>query len=188
MTGSFVGGYFISSKIFETKISEIYESMHPEKKFKLVAKFIKYNPYEIEHCQNELNINKEIDCCYIMPIIDDIQDDTNKYFCALVMKLAVGGDLFALMRDSNGLDERSAAQAIHAGLMALQYLHEKGICHRDVKPDNFFIMDDNIMELDIVLGDLGHAAYITDQKFTDFNVGNNFYKAPEIFAKIPCMQ
>lgn len=186
MTGKFVGGYFLSSIIVETHNSVIYESSHAENCSKLAVKLLKKSSNE-KRCTNELILSKEIDYYYIMPVIDIIYDVSEKYHSAIIMNLAIGGDLYSFLSDVDHLDESIASQVIYAGLMALNYLHKNGICHRDVKPDNFFLMDDNESELDIVLGDLGHAAKITRFKFRDYDVGNIFFNAPEILKKEPCM-
>lgn len=188
MTGTYVGGYFLSQIIVKTHNSHVYESSHPEKCSKLAIKLLKNNiKNDNANNKNEVSINQSITSCYIMPVIDYVNDVSEQYFSALVMNLAVGGDLYSFVLDVGGLDEYIASQAIHAGLMALDYLHNNNICHRDVKPDNFFLMDENETELDIVLGDLGHSAYISNEKFTDYTIGNINFNAPEIHMKIPCL-
>ena len=65
---------------------------------------------------------------------------------------------------------------------ALKVLHEKGVMHRDIKPDNIFIksVDDN--NKTIKLGDFGCSIYIKDNIFDP--IGTIVYSAPEILKNM----
>ena len=123
-----------------------------------------------------------------MPIIEIINIVPEQFYKAIVMKKATGNDLFELIFNQGRLNEAVAVQVAYAGLMALDYLHTAGICHRDVKPENFFLMDDNTEQLDIVLADFGHAIRFQEGvPMTDYSIGTPVYKAPEIFMQEGCM-
>lgn len=57
----------------------------------------------------------------------------------LVMEYMVGGDLKSLLTMYGYLDEAAARFYVAEVTLALQYLHEHGIIHRDIKPDNMLI-------------------------------------------------
>lgn len=57
----------------------------------------------------------------------------------LVMEYMVGGDLKSLLTMYGFFDESSARFYVAEVTSALQYLHEHGIVHRDIKPDNMLI-------------------------------------------------
>ncbi|XP_073815256.1 serine/threonine-protein kinase greatwall isoform X2 [Musca autumnalis] len=57
----------------------------------------------------------------------------------LVMEYMVGGDLKSLLTMYGYLDEAAARFYVAEVACALQYLHEHGIIHRDIKPDNMLI-------------------------------------------------
>lgn len=66
-------------------------------------------------------------------------------------------------------------------LDGLKHLHDKNICHRDIKPDNVFVQleDDQVM---IRLGDLGFSREIdmtSGKGMTSIIIANNYYSAPE---------
>ena len=180
--------YTITAFIQETSSSVIYESSHPDNCCKLAIKFMKKGALTNEQYENELSINRDMDNDYIMPIIDIIEIVPDPFYKAIVMKKATGTDLFELIFNQGRLNEAVAVQVAYAGLMALDYLHTAGICHRDVKPENFFLMDDNTVQLDIVLADFGHAIRFQEGvPMTDIQIGTPVYKAPEIFKGEGCM-
>lgn len=57
----------------------------------------------------------------------------------LVMEYMVGGDLKSLLAMYGFFDEVSARFYCAEICMALEYLHEHGIVHRDIKPDNMLV-------------------------------------------------
>ena len=64
---------------------------------------------------------------------------------------------------------------------ALRILHQKGIMHRDIKPQNIFIKTDN-GEKTIKLGDFGCSTFIKDN--TSDPIGTFIYSSPEIIGEI----
>ena len=78
----------------------------------------------------------------------------NKKLC-IVTQFANGGDFERLMKKKKHFSEEEALYYFTMLLFALDYLHKKGIVHRDFKPSNIFIQnyDDNVNILKI--GDFG---------------------------------
>ena len=71
----------------------------------------------------------------IVDVYGSYEDDTHVY---VLTEVCQGGELFDLLceRGEKGMDEWEAAPLIAQLLEALAYLHGRGICHRDVKPEN----------------------------------------------------
>ncbi|XP_052836527.1 serine/threonine-protein kinase greatwall isoform X2 [Drosophila gunungcola] len=57
----------------------------------------------------------------------------------LVMEYMVGGDLKSLLAMFGYFDEPTSRFYVAEMVMALQYLHQHGIVHRDIKPDNMLL-------------------------------------------------
>lgn len=187
LVGTKIGGYELTSGICETANSIVYESSADCRK--LAIKFMKKNATSKDQYINEVLINKSITCDYIMPIEKVITHVPKEFHCGIVMRKAIGCDLLDMLLGNNGpLPESIAVQIAFAGLNALKYLHEKDIVHRDIKMENFFLMDENQTELDIVLADFGHACQIQPgEKMNTFYIGTLEYSAPEILNNIECL-
>lgn len=71
---------------------------------------------------------------------------------ALVMDVLEGGDSFSLV-DKGRLPESQAAAVLLQANSALQYLHDRGLVHGDVKPENLVFADKDQTRL--VLVDFG---------------------------------
>jgi eukaryotic-like serine/threonine-protein kinase len=71
----------------------------------------------------------------------------------LVMQLARGKTLRALLQQSGPFPYDQAVAVLRQMASALKYLHQRGIVHRDIKPENIFLEDDGRL----LLSDLGIA-------------------------------
>ncbi|KAG7936470.1 hypothetical protein KL934_001937 [Ogataea polymorpha] len=104
--------------------------------------------------------------------------------------LATGGDLFSYMAQGNDVlrpvSESQALLIVYQVLKALEYLHSRGIVHRDLKLDNILIKRAPVRYPYVVLADFGAARRLDAQRtkrsakrmFT--MVGTPEYAAPEI--------
>src|SRR4029079_8169227 len=107
--------------------------------------------------------------------IFDIGDADGYRF--LTMEYAKGGSLRDLIKKNQPMrplaDRLADATFAIAGLAAI---HEAGIVHRDVKPDNMLRMDDGRL----VLSDFGLATDLPDSTMVSVFVGTPHYMAPEV--------
>ena len=102
----------------------------------------------------------------------------------LVMEYCAGGSLTRLLTASEGLSDQSLSQLFREVGAALQHLHEKGIVHQDIKPDNILIAEDGRF----VLSDFGISSRLrstlraTAQQKVFLTMA---YAAPERFDRQP---
>jgi WD40 repeat protein len=65
----------------------------------------------------------------------------------LVMEYVPGRSLAAHLREKGQLPVREACDWARQAALGLQYAHERGMVHRDVKPDNLMVTDDGQVKI-----------------------------------------
>ncbi|XP_046731417.1 serine/threonine-protein kinase Nek4 isoform X7 [Silurus meridionalis] len=102
----------------------------------------------------------------------------------IVMGFCEGGDLYHRLKQQKNelLPERQVVEWFVQIAMALQYLHEKHILHRDLKTQNIFLTKTNIIKV----GDLGIARVLENQNdMASTLIGTPYYMSPELFSNKP---
>ncbi|XP_027747426.1 serine/threonine-protein kinase Nek4 isoform X2 [Empidonax traillii] len=102
----------------------------------------------------------------------------------IVMGFCEGGDLYHKLKEQKGklLPESQVVEWFVQIAMALQYLHEKHILHRDLKTQNIFLTRTNIIKV----GDLGIARVLENQyDMASTLIGTPYYMSPELFSNKP---
>ncbi|NXC12684.1 NEK4 kinase, partial [Corythaeola cristata] len=102
----------------------------------------------------------------------------------IVMGFCEGGDLYHKLKEQKGrlLPENQVVEWFVQIAMALQYLHEKHILHRDLKTQNVFLTRTNIIKV----GDLGIARVLENQyDMASTLIGTPYYMSPELFSHKP---
>ena len=117
-----------------------------------------------------------LDDPHIVPIYDVGEIDGRLY---VTMRLINGTDLQTLL-DTGPLEPARAVHIVEQIASALQCAHQAGLVHRDVKPSNILLADNDFA----YLIDFGIARGATDTALTSANttIGTWAYMAPERFS------
>ena len=103
----------------------------------------------------------------------------------MILDIALGGNVtqFTEKQQRGRLDEQTAADFMQQVVHGLQYLHNKQIIHRDIKPDNL-LLDKDCKRVRIVeFGYMVQSTNITGGQMTQ--CGSLYYLAPEIVLRAP---
>merc|ERR1711991_973261 len=90
----------------------------------------------------------------IVHLYDYVSGDDVSY---LVVELVEGGELLTYCCNKGPLDEDESRKFFRDILGAVDYLHRKGIVHRDLKLENCLLVEEDGQHLKII--DFGLASY-----------------------------
>ncbi|CAN8097044.1 unnamed protein product [Discula destructiva] len=128
---------------------------------------------QVEHTNDERKMLGEVKHPFLITLWGTFQDSRNLY---MVMDFVEGGELFSLLRKSGRFPNPVAKFYAAEVTLALEYLHEKNIIYRDLKPENLLL--DRHGHLKIT--DFGFAKRVPDKTWT--LCGTPDYLAPEVVS------
>ncbi|KAF8138465.1 RIM15, signal transduction response regulator [Boletus edulis] len=124
-------GAFGSVFLAKKKATGDYYAIKVLKKADMIAK------NQITNVKAErMILMKQAESPFVAKLYFTFQSKENLY---LVMEYLNGGDCAALIKSLGSLPEEWTRQYIAEVVLGLEYLHERGVVHRDLKPDNLLI-------------------------------------------------
>ncbi len=158
LVGQSLGQYQIVGFLGEGGIAHVYRARRSNEKSDVAIKVIKPGIINLEDFVKRFKREAMVGSClshpHILNVISYGQQGATVY---IVMPLLTGGNLADLaQRKKLRLEEISSV--IDQVASALDYMHARGIVHRDVKLDNILLDDDGRP----VLSDLGMVKALTE--------------------------
>jgi serine/threonine protein kinase len=126
---------------------------------------------QLEHMKNEVQLLTMLSNPFVVDLRAHFQDELRLY---LLMELVIGGELYALLRNSGKLSNDRAKFYAAEVVLAFEYLHGLMIAYRSLKPENILIDHRG----NIKLVDFGFAKVVEERTFT--HCGTPEYCAPEV--------
>ena len=106
--------------------------------------------------------------------------ENEKYFF-IIMENIIGGNLLNAINKMNKLSEELSRNIFIQLIETIKYIHNKGIVHRDIKPDNILLNLNN----NIKLCDFGVSKEIKKGQLITDSCGTPAFIAPEILLDEP---
>ncbi len=124
--------------------------------------------------QREASAASNLDHPNIVGIYDVGEDDGNYY---IVMEYVEGRTLKSLIKRRGALTLPEVIDIMTQLTSGIAHAHEKGIIHRDIKPQNVLILDDGLVKI----ADFGIAQALNSNELTQTNsvMGSVHYLPPE---------
>lgn len=119
------------------------------------------------------------------PAITRLVDIAEDAYAVHFVKERCGEELFDKIVTAGSFSEADAARTFESMLRALDHLHQLGIAHRDVKPENFLLggHEEDSLASRVRLCDFGIATYaLPGTELTEL-VGSAPYVAPEVVLR-----
>ncbi|XP_044282125.1 serine/threonine-protein kinase Chk2 isoform X2 [Varanus komodoensis] len=129
-------------------------------------------PFNVE---TEVEILKKIDHPCLIKIIDFFEGED----FYIVLELMEGGELFDRVLPPARLSEATCKLYFYQMLLAVQYLHEHGIIHRDLKLENVLLAshEENCL---VKITDFGQSKILGETSLMKTLCGTPDYLAPEV--------
>ncbi|CAF4882176.1 unnamed protein product, partial [Rotaria sp. Silwood1] len=139
---------------------------------------------DIEGAEREAKLLSTLKHPNIVAYIESFR--SNDGFLNIVMAYCEGGDLYTKLKERKAnkqpLTENQIVEWFVQICMALQYMHDKSILHRDLKTQNIFLTKNEIVKV----GDLGIARVLdSGNDLATTIIGTPYYMSPEIFSNKP---
>jgi len=155
----------------------VFLAAHKNKKCLYALKTVhrqKIERFEIqENLVLERKILLQLDHTLILKLVATFKDSARIYFLTEFVR---GMDLFDVLRQLNLVTDKDAKFYVACLIIILEYLHERDIIYRDLKPENVMIDEDGYPKLI----DFGTAKIVHGRTYTI--VGTPHYMAPEVIV------
>jgi serine/threonine protein kinase len=137
-----IGNYVLIKKLGEGGMGVVFEAEHKMIQKRVALKMLhadKANDVQIyERFKREAKISSQIKNPHIVDITDFGQTDTGDLY--LVMEYLEGQDLGHLLEQRQFITPPEAQHILQQSAQALAAAHRVGVVHRDLKPDNIFLI------------------------------------------------
>jgi serine/threonine protein kinase, bacterial len=183
--GATFAGYTIVAKLGSGGVGEVYLAQHPRlprrDALKVLPTAVSADHEFRQRFEREADIAATLWHPHIVGVHDRGDFEGQLW---ISMDYVEGTDAGKLLRERHptGMPKAEVAEIITAVAEALDYAHERGLLHRDVKPANILLSHPESDDQRILLADFGIARWANDISGlteTNMTVGTVSYAAPE---------
>ena len=141
-------------------------------------------PHQVVNLRREILILSAIKDHPSVLHLHDYYEDAVEETAYIVTDVLEGGELFDRILDKVHYSENDARKCVCIMLEVAAWLHARGVCHRDFKPENL-ILATSADDTSIHVVDFGLAAHVDDRDAMHSQCGTPQFLAPEIIDAAP---
>lgn len=170
-----IGNYYHKyEQIGKGAYSTVYKAYHNDlsKIFAVKEINISIHKKNIERFREEIFLMNKFNHQNILKLYETIEDDNYIY---LILEYCENGDLKNFL-NKRPMKEKNVRKFMKQIVSGLQYLNNKNVYHRDLKPQNILLTQDYTIKI----SDFGLAKTCESNTLLDTICGSPMYMAPEI--------
>jgi serine/threonine-protein kinase len=173
------GRYSVRSRIAEGGMATVYlavdERLEREVALKVLRAHLAHDETFVSRFRREARSAAALSHPNVVAVYDQGEDDGHMF---LAMEYVPGQTLREVLTEEGPLSPRAALDVLEPLLLALAAAHDKGLIHRDVKPENVIISEHGTVKV----ADFGLARAVSSQTVTSSTgmlLGTVAYLSPE---------
>lgn len=147
---------------------------------KIISKLTASNTFKRKFLHREIEVVRGLNHQNIIKYYRSIETTHRIY---IVMEYARNGSLLDMIRQENYFSETKAKHVYHQLIDALEYIHSRGIVHRDIKCENILFDENDVLKII----DFGFASCYKGSKraMSETYCGSRAYCCPELLKQKP---
>ena len=173
------GRYRVLSQVAEGGMATVYlaldERLEREVALKVMHRHLAADDSFVSRFRREARSAASLSHPHVVAVYDQGRDGDHVF---LAMEYVAGQTLREVLAAEGALSPRAALDVLDGVLQALGAAHDKGLIHRDVKPENVILNDHGTVKV----ADFGLARAVTNQTMTSSSgvlLGTVAYLSPE---------
>ncbi|MFW5924901.1 MAG: protein kinase domain-containing protein [Myxococcota bacterium] len=182
--GQNLGQYMVVARVADGAMGRVYEGRHAETRDRVAIKVlhpeVAQDEVSVERFRREFETAEEFDHPNIVKVLEFGETDDGSYF--MTMEYLQGEELGELLRRDGIVPSARMIRLVCQIALALDHAHSHGVIHRDLKPDNVFLVEAPEGDLVRIL-DFGSVKLQVEMgpKLTAFGttLGSPYYMSPE---------
>lgn len=172
-----IGMYELGKVIGKGNFAVVRLATHTVTQVKVAIKIIDKTRLDAD---NKKKVAREVEIMKLLEhpnVVRLFQVMETEQFLYLVTEYASGGEIFEYLLQQGRMSEEDAQKKFRQIVQAVEYCHNKGIVHRDLKAENLLLDEAQ----NVKLADFGFSNHFSENELLKTWCGSPPYAAPELF-------